>query len=394
MYLDCGADHGKLTTVILLSGCDNSRTAGYRARRVAGFACAIMATAAIDGAIAEFALLRPLKDATLVEDPAGAFANGSGPGIFSGRINAASRSIRRSLVAFDVAAVVPPGSTVTGARLRLNLSSTSGGATWVGIHRLLADWGEGPSLSGGGGGAPATEGDATWIHRFHDDQFWALPGGDFDPVPRAAAIVDQAGPYLWEATPEMTADIQTWLDHPGSNFGWILLGDETRPQTVKRFDSREHPEAALRPLLEIDFVPPCAPDPRGPGYWSRRCAARAGGEPGHPGSGRGDDGRGPGIDDGLLFCAARTLGDLGLPGIDACDVLLSAAPRSCEDRALRRLAVLVLNVCAGRLQTSCPAAPGEGDCAAPRIGDRLREISLLIGEGECWRAAGCAGTDD
>lgn len=361
------------------SSCDNSRSAGYRARRVVGFAGALLASAAVEGAVAEIALLTPLKDATLLEDPAGAFANGSGPGIFAGRINSSSRSIRRALIAFDIAAAVPPGSTVTGARLWLTLSSTSSGATTVGIHRLLADWGEGPSIAGGGGGAVAQEGDSTWIHRFHDDRFWLQPGGDFDPARRAAALVDQPGLYLWDSTPELTADVQSWLEDPGGNFGWILLGDETRPQTVKRFDSREHPEVTVRPLLEVHFVPPCAPDPRGPGYWRRQCGARE---------------IGPGVDASILFCAGRILGDLGFPGIDACEAVIAPPPITCGVRALRHLSVLVLNVCAGRLQTSCPVTPEEGDCTSASVGDLLGELAALIQDGDCRRAAGCAGIGD
>ena len=39
----------------------------------------------------------------------------------------------------------------------------------------------------------------------------------------------------------MLADVQKWLDDPSSNFGWLLLGDETKSRTTKRFDSSEKP---------------------------------------------------------------------------------------------------------------------------------------------------------
>ena len=35
--------------------------------------------------------------------------------------------------------------------------------------------------------------------------------------------------------------------------GWILIGDETTPQSVKRISSREDPDAAARPRLEITY---------------------------------------------------------------------------------------------------------------------------------------------
>lgn len=348
-------------------------SAGRRIRvaRIA-LACWLVTTALSANALAEFAFLRPEKDSTLLEDPSGALANGLGEAIFSGRINSTSRSIRRALLAFDVAAAVPPGSTVTGARLWLNLSTTSAGPVSIRLHRVQADWGEGASSSGGGGGAPSVPGDSTWVHRFYDDLFWSRPGGDFDPIPRGDAVVDQPGPYAWESTPEMVADLQSWLDHPETAFGWILLGDETRPQTVKRFDSRQAPEEPSRPLLEIDFVPPCSPNPAGPGYWRRQCIE-------------------PGFAEWLLPCANRVLADLGLPRLDACGALLASPPRTCADRAAAKLSVLVLNVCAGRLQTSCPVASVEGGCASTTVGDRLLEIAILIRNGECRRASGCGG---
>jgi hypothetical protein len=353
--------------------------------------CLIGWAAGYTNALAEFALLRPVRDITLIEDPSGALANGSGPAVFSGRISSPTRSIRRALVAFDVASAVPAGSTVSRVTLWLNLSATNAGPVQVRLHRVVAEWGEGASSSSGGGGAPSTAGDSTWIHRFYDDVLWVAPGGDFDPIPRGAALVDQPGAYAWEPTPEMVADVQSWLDHPETGHGWILLGDETRPTTVKRFDSREHPDEPNRPLLEIDYVPPCAPDPAGPGYWRGRCSALPGA---HDAPGRTSGGPvtvEPGFAEWILPCAHRTLSDLGLPAIDACAALLSDPPLDRGVRAARKLSVLVLNVCAGRLQTSCPVVPADGNCVSTNVGDLLRELSDAIRAGDCRRASGCAG---
>lgn len=353
------------------------RRALFRAVGPAGLLTAVAFAAAAGGSeiLAEVATLRPARDSTLFEDASGALASGSGPALFSGRINAASRSIRRGLLGFDVAASVPAGSTVTAVRLRLNLSSTSAGPVLVRLHTLRADWGEGASSSGGGAGDASAEGDATWIHRFYDSLFWSQPGGDFDPVPRGAAVVDQPAPYAWESTPEMVADVQAWLDDPGLNFGWILLGDETRPQTVKRFDSREHAEEANRPLLEVEFVPPCDPSPMGPGGWRRQCSEPEAVEP-------------------VLACAGAALAELGLPEIDPCAAAVFQPPRDCRERALGKLSVLILNVCAGRLQTSCPVEPADGGCESTSVGELLREAAALIHAGDCRRASGCAGALD
>ena len=50
----------------------------------------------------------------------------------------------------------------------------------------------------------------------------------------------------------MRNDVQDWLANPDSNFGWILIADETS-NTSKRFDSRDYFDAANRPVLEVTF---------------------------------------------------------------------------------------------------------------------------------------------
>jgi hypothetical protein len=345
-------------------------------------------------ALAEFALGVPEKDSTLIENSTGALSNGSGPAIFAGRISSGSNSIRRALVDFDLSSQIPPGSIVTKAILSLYLSSTNAGPIPIRLHRVLADWGEGASSSSGGGGAPSTTGDSTWIHRFFADSFWNRAGGDFDPTPSGVALVDQIGSYSWGSTAAMVSDVQEWLDHPETAYGWALLGDETLPTTVKRFDSRESPEAANRPLLYVEFTPPCSPDPRGFGYWERECAD-LNSDSGNPGLARSEPRpTEPRFAEWVVPCANRILGDLGLPEVSVCDALDSDPPLDCRERALMKLSVLVLNVCAARLQTGCPVDGDEGACVSTNVGDLLQELSLLIRQGDCRRASGCAGIPD
>jgi hypothetical protein len=125
------------------------------------------------------------------------------------------------------------------------------------LHRVLAAWGEGTSVSDEGGGL-ASPGDATWSHSFYDTVEWVTPGGEFAASPSASTPVGDAGSYSWGTTPELVADVQAWLTDPGGNFGWILVGNETTTQTVKRFNSRESPNAIARPRLVVDFSPPTA----------------------------------------------------------------------------------------------------------------------------------------
>ncbi len=50
----------------------------------------------------------------------------------------------------------------------------------------------------------------------------------------------------------MVNDVQSWIDNPGSNNGWMVIGDEVNPTTARRFDSSE---GGSPPQLVVDFTP-------------------------------------------------------------------------------------------------------------------------------------------
>ena len=196
----------------------------------------------------------PSKDNTLYEyDPAdGDTSNALGFHFFAGET--AMGELRRGVLAFDIAGHIPPGSTIIAVTLSLNMSRTAlDDPRTIELHKLLADWGEGTSIAPGeeGDGAPATPNDATWRHRFFDTIFWTNQGGDFSATVSASRSVGAIGQYTWSSA-QMIADVQSWLDDPGSNFGWLVLGDESTFLTSKRFDTRE---SASPPVLTIQFIP-------------------------------------------------------------------------------------------------------------------------------------------
>jgi hypothetical protein len=198
--------------------------------------------------------ITPSKDNTLYQyDPAeGDTSNALGLHFFAG-VNAMGE-LRRGVLAFDIAGHVPAGSTIVAVTLSLHMSRTAvETARTIELHKLLADWGEGTSVAPGeeGDGAPATPNDATWRHRFFDTIFWTNEGGDFSPVVSASQSVGPIGQYMWSSA-QMVADVQSWLNNPGSNFGWLVLGDESTGATAKRFDTRE---SASPPMLTIQFIP-------------------------------------------------------------------------------------------------------------------------------------------
>jgi hypothetical protein len=128
------------------------------------------------------------------------------------------------------------------------------------LHRLLAAWGEGPANGGDAGvGAPAQAGDSTWSHRFWPGQPWAQRGGDFEAAASGTTQVSGwPAPVVWSSTPAMVADVQRWVDEPGTNHGWLMLGDEPSSQNATRLASREIGDTLARPRLRVSWLLPLA----------------------------------------------------------------------------------------------------------------------------------------
>jgi hypothetical protein len=213
--------------------------------------------------------LNPAKDNTLIQriDPAAQSSNGQGD-IFVGRTNqdgqgTPANSIRRGLVYFDVASSVPTGSLITGVSLTVRDVMGLNGDPTVTLHRLLQDWGEGSSFQNGGMGAAATNGDTTWLYTSFvasdpsSSPHWTTPGGSFSSTFSGSSVIsDDLGSgqlFSWSSAndPQLLSDVQLWLDSPDLNFGWILIGDETRGQSVKRLNSSE---SANPPILRIEYT--------------------------------------------------------------------------------------------------------------------------------------------
>ncbi len=206
--------------------------------------------------------LEPSRDTSIFSESAD-LSNGSGVRLFVGLTQLGDA--RRALVAFDVAGTVPAGARIQSATLQLVMSRTIAGPQDVTLHALFADWGEGGSNASGqeGKGAPAEQGDATWLYRDYNvadpasSPAWTTPGGDFNPAASAVTSVDDNGPYVWTSA-TMATEVQAWLDAPGTNHGWIVLGSEPPGgnTTAKRFDSRDINTAELRPRLTIVYAEP------------------------------------------------------------------------------------------------------------------------------------------
>jgi hypothetical protein len=226
--------------------------------RAALFAGSLAASSLAAGLAAQTTVAIPCdRDNTLYESATGTLSNGRGQCLFSGLTGQPAR--RRALLHFDVAAHVPAGARIIGATLTVSVTRTAiGSPTALEIHRVLANWGEGSSNASGqeGRGTTATTNDATWLHAFYPGTFWSAPGGDFAAAVSCSMPMSLFGPASSPPDAGMIADVQSWLDQPAQNFGWLLKNDELVPYIAYRFDSREAPVGGAPPVLTVDWLLP------------------------------------------------------------------------------------------------------------------------------------------
>jgi hypothetical protein len=200
--------------------------------------------------------ISPSKDNTIYERNV---ANSNGAGEFMIAGTTGSPYFNHALILFDIAGNIPANAIIQSAQLTLHLAGTSGHSDLFNIemHRLTQNWGEGSSNSGtqAGQGAPATTGEATWANTFYPNTFWLKPGGDYIATPSAIQGVDNTGFYSWSSA-QLVADVQNWLTTPEQNFGWLLKSDELNSFQAKKFESRESPVVANRPVLVVTYKMP------------------------------------------------------------------------------------------------------------------------------------------
>lgn len=198
------------------------------------------------------------QDTTIYNVATGDLSNGAGEYLVVGGAEGFATA-RRALLSFDVASAgIPKGATILDAVLTLNLSESVGSETTIGLHPVSKSWGESTSDASGNEfeGVPAGVRDATWLFSLFDSVAWGAAGGDFQ-AESASLTVDQPGAWQWYGA-GLVSDVQSWLDDPAGNFGWMLKSSETSG-SVKGFVSRDGANAALRPTLEITYEEPVIP---------------------------------------------------------------------------------------------------------------------------------------
>ncbi len=198
----------------------------------------------------EVITLNPSQDATLYEEGV-TLQNGLGPNLFVGFTNGANA--RRSLLAFDIAGNLPPNARVNRVSLTVSVNQVPDifREDLFGLHRVSAAWQEGEVNATREGRGQAGGRGATWGSTGNED--WSALGGDFTEAASASVLIGEAASYSWESTPQLVADVQSWLEDPQTNFGWAIVGSETERASAKRINSVQNPNESLRPLLQIEF---------------------------------------------------------------------------------------------------------------------------------------------
>ncbi len=141
--------------------------------------------------LADTVMLSPTADASIYEgvpDGMGGedyFANGSGQFLFMGRTgenNGIPALRRRSLIRFDLSGLSPT-DLINSVSVSFQINNVAPDATAdsASLHRLTADWSEGPSNPVGpeGQGSTPVSGDVTWIDSNTGATSWQTLGGDF-----------------------------------------------------------------------------------------------------------------------------------------------------------------------------------------------------------------------
>ncbi|MHB8520178.1 MAG: DNRLRE domain-containing protein [Limisphaerales bacterium] len=209
--------------------------------------------------------LTPVADTSLIET---APDHNLGGELFVPAGVTQNRTRAHGLFRFDLTFLAPQSRIVSASLILQVTGQPKDGYTPTAfdLHRVLEPWGEGGRTAEfsnhPGMGAPATTNEATWTHRFaFTTNVWTVPGAgatnDYAPGVSAEQFIYDVGnsPYAFGPTPAMTADVQAWLDHPETNFGWLLMAaDETANFTARRFASRE--DTNNTPQLVIEFMPP------------------------------------------------------------------------------------------------------------------------------------------
>lgn len=146
---------------------------------------------------------------------------------------------RYILLKWDLTAL-PARCLVLSATIDVTVTNDNRGSSFE-LYELKRDW---------------TEKDATW-KSFAAKSAWQTPGAQ-GAQDRGSAVLGvlsppRAGAYTLRLTPEGVAALQSWIDQPALNHGFVIANPDNADAVG--FHSREASLAANRPRLNVTFVP-------------------------------------------------------------------------------------------------------------------------------------------
>ena len=218
-----------------------------------------------ESARGDVAVLQPVADTTLIETVP---SNNLGGMAYVNSGTTQNFARNRGLFRFDFIGSIPRGAWISNVTFSIEVVGKPQDGFLPAdfeLHRLLRPWGEGDKVGDPlhpGLGAPATEQEATWATPFAlTTNSWSVPGGgagtDFvaSASSRATIYAMDDSPYSFNSSPVLVADVASWVDRPGDNYGWILICQtESADFTARRFGSREN--SVGPPFLRVEFLPP------------------------------------------------------------------------------------------------------------------------------------------
>lgn len=172
----------------------------------------------------------------------------------------------RSLLAFNVAAIVPATAVVDDVTIDVEVLSLVGSGNVLDLHRVAADvgappvpWPEGDADAAGDeflAGA-STIPAATWLTRESPALAWGIVGGDPAspfPTPLASLPLATTGPVTL-ASPALTAAVADMAASGAGQDGFLLASPLAANDQGIQLASKDHVPNTIRPKMTVSFTP-------------------------------------------------------------------------------------------------------------------------------------------
>jgi hypothetical protein len=190
--------------------------------------------------------LVPVADSYIKDDAPDANLNADRATLFAGKTANRTHEVRRCFLRFDMSSQIPAGSVIESVTVTLVVTHVPPAPANCGfdLRRVLQPW---------------NELQVTWNSRLTGTP-WATAGAASatDTLPTASSTVQNLSPvgrYTFPSTPLLVADVQSWVNDPASNNGWMLAAeDEVTLKTARGMAAREN--AANTPQLQVTYSVP------------------------------------------------------------------------------------------------------------------------------------------